>query len=281
MALVVVSAGDQIDGKRDYQEDFYSISDEVVLSGGVHCTLAVLCDGMGGHVAGQIASRLACEAFHESFTSSTNPDLKERLHSSLNAANESIKTDSLNNPEREGMGTTLVATVIIDNLLHWISVGDSPLWLRRNDNLTRLNADHSLGPILDKLAEVGEITAEQAKNDSRRNQLRSVLIGQEIEHIDLPDESIVLRKDDDVVLASDGIETLSQEELTRQLCLDIFRNQRERILSLLEHVMKKDLPGQDNATVIILHCESEKRETQSLTGAILSLFGWKPRVIVI
>ena len=276
MPLVVVSAGDQIDGKRDYQEDFYTIADKVILSGGVHCTLALLCDGMGGHVAGQIASRLACEVFHETFVSSSIPELNDRLLSSLTAANEAIEADSLDNPEREGMGTTLVATVIIDNLLHWISVGDSPLWLRRKDNLTRLNADHSLGPVLDKLADIGEITTEQAMNDSRRNQLRSVLIGQEIEHIDLPDESIVLRTDDDVVLASDGIETLSLEELTGQLCLDSFRNQRERILDLLEQVIQKDRPGQDNATVIILHCESENREPRSLLGAILSLFGWKP-----
>ena len=273
MSLVVNSAGAQIAGRRDYQEDTFSVYDEVVLSGDVRCTLAILCDGMGGHAGGQVASRLACAAFYTTFTGSTASALTDRLTSALNAANEAIGADAEKNPEREGMGTTLVAAVSTDNQLHWISVGESPLWLRRKKRLIRLNADHSLAPVLDKLVEIGEITAEQAAHDNRRHQLRSALVGEAIEHVDLPEESVVLSAGDDVVLASDGIETLSQEELTGQLCDRRFSEQAARVQAVLEQVTQKGRPGQDNATLVLMHCESEDSGSQSLMAMISSLLG--------
>ena len=270
-SLVIYSAGAQIDGQRDYQEDTFSIHEQVALSEDVHCTLAVLCDGMGGHAGGQVASLLACQAFYTAFAESSVPALPERLRAALDAANEAIGVDAEQNPERTGMGTTLVAAVIMDHLLHWISVGDSPLWLRSEKDLIRLNADHSLAPVLDKLAEMGEITPEQAARDRRRNQLRSALVGAGIEHVDLPEQSVVLAAGNDVVLASDGVETLSVEELAGQLVENRAGAQAERVHTILEQVALRQEPGQDNATLIIMHCEAAAPAASSLRATLSSL----------
>ena len=276
MPSTIESGSGQIDGKRDYQEDYSSIYNNVVLSGDLLCSLAILCDGMGGHVEGHIASRIACETFYATFVDGVDTELKDRLMASIQAANKAIKTDFMDNPAHKGMGTTLLAAVIADDLLHWISVGDSPLLLRRKSDLTRLNEDHSLAPVLDKLAELGEITAEQARKDAKRSHLRSVLIGEEIERIDLPEDSVVLEPGDDIVLTSDGVDTLSREELTKLLRFERFNSQDERAQAVLERIVKKDRAGQDNATIVILHCRLKNPETPSLLGKIASTLSWKP-----
>ncbi len=276
MPLSIHSATGQIEGKRDYQEDYAAVYDDVVLAGDSRCCLAILCDGMGGHVEGRVASRLACETFHLAFANGAGAELKSRLSASLDAANEAIAEDCRDHPARGGMGTTLVAAVVADRLLHWISVGDSPLWLRRAASLTRLNADHSLAPVLDRLVEMGELSAEQARRDGRRNQLLSALTGEELEHIDLPDESVVLEPGDDVVLASDGVEALGAGELKRLLRRGRSRRQAARVEAVLRRIADKDLPEQDNATIVLMHCKPQKPQAGSLAGRLAAALRRQP-----
>lgn len=257
MSTSVTSAGAQIVGSRDHQEDCFVIHRDVAINDGTKGILAIVCDGMGGHVKGDVASKLGCESFYTEFVEKIDFDLNDRLVASLGAANDAIGAAIREQPEQEGMGTTLVAVVVRENTLHWVSVGDSPLWLRRGRILKRLNADHSMAPVLDKLAEIGEITMDEAKVDKSRTRLRSALTGGKIDHVDIPEESLILQSGDQVVLASDGVESLQADELLRLLRGGGFGEPEKQAQALLKKVSQKNLASQDNATVVILKYAAE------------------------
>ena len=94
------------------------------------------------------------------------------------------------------MGSTVVVAVISRDGIDWISVGDSPLWLFRDGRLRRLNADHSMAPVLASLVAAGRMTAEQAATDSNRHALRSAVMGEEIHLVDVSSQPVAVRKTD-------------------------------------------------------------------------------------
>ena len=107
--------------------------------------LLVLADGMGGHAGGDVASGLVVEHFFKAYINS-HANIPEALRNSLNSANEQLANAVVETPELRGMGTTLIGCVIRENLMYWVSVGDSPMWVLRNGALQRINADHSMVP---------------------------------------------------------------------------------------------------------------------------------------
>ncbi|CAN0600655.1 unnamed protein product, partial [Ectocarpus sp. 12 AP-2014] len=144
-------------GCRDYQED--AIATDFSL--GAEFGYAVLSDGMGGHAAGDVASKIVVtEVFSElKFQSSNVSKLAQNmghvLKSAAISANECMAAHASTNPQTAGMGATLVAPVFIRDSLYWISIGDSPLYLLRNGALRQLNEDHSLGPHIDYMVRSG------------------------------------------------------------------------------------------------------------------------------
>jgi protein phosphatase len=129
-------------------------------------------------------------------------------------------------------------------------VGDSPLYLVRRGGIIRLNADHSLAPEIDRLAERGRISWDEAKSDPRRHILRSALTGAEIDLIDRPREPLVLAPGDSVVLASDGIHTLPEVEIAR--LVTSAQGVEAAAEALLAAVAVADDPHQDNTTVVVV-----------------------------
>ncbi len=124
-------------GARDYQEDssaFWPPKERATGSADVPPTanntrlVAVLADGMGGHTAGALASRMVCDSFISTYAG-LNGARPERLLKSLTSANDSIAAQVRANPTLSGMGTTLVAAVFGNEGVEWVSVGDSPLLL--------------------------------------------------------------------------------------------------------------------------------------------------------
>ncbi len=113
-----------------------------------------------------------------------------------------------------GMASTLVAVVIKKDTIQWISVGDSPLWLYSNGELSRLNADHSMKPILEEHVKLGKLTTEEAATHPDRNMLRSAVVGTYIKYIDQSLDALELSPGDIILSGSDGIETLSEAEIS-------------------------------------------------------------------
>ena len=249
--------GDQSRGSREYQEDNFAV---VNLSerqnGGVEHTLLVLADGMGGHAGGREASELAVAAFVDRYRRQSGP-VPDRLRHSLHAANDKLAEAIEADPALQDMGCTLVGVVINQAGVQWVSVGDSPLWLVSGSNFRQLNTDHSMTPVLQDLVESGRMTAEEAATDRRRNALRSAVMGDEIPMVDLSSQPIQLSSGDRIILASDGLQTLSEAEIG-QVVSELAEHPALNVVNrLLEGVESKALPNQDNTTVIAAYPDPE------------------------
>ena len=245
-------AGRQIRGNRARQEDAYAFSEIVGSDGRVQGLLAVVADGLGGHPSGERASELALETFIEEFHAGAKC-LHERLLRGATAANEAIARAL--DPARglHGMGTTLVAVAVTRDGVEWISIGDSPLYLWRNGKLRRLNADHSFRPLLRDLIESGKLTEEKAAKHPHRNLLRSALTGDPIELIDSPDAPLALQNGDRILAATDGVQTLTDDEIARIVSSTREVSAAGTVSGILRAVLCAGKPKQDNTTVAIIH----------------------------
>jgi hypothetical protein len=150
------------------------------------------------------------------------------------------------------MGCTLVGAAITEGGLQWISVGDSPFWLFRGDRLIRLNADHSMAPLLAEQVAAGKMSAEEAAHHPQRNALRSAVIGDSLPLVDLKDTPMALEPGDRLVLSSDGLETLSDDEIAEVLREGAADDPESLAARLLAAVEARNRKGQDNTTVVIV-----------------------------
>lgn len=238
-------------GERERQEDASLFSKIHGKNGNSTGLLVLVADGMGGHTAGERASKLAIKTFVKQFKSG-GKTLRNRLNQSMTAANDALARESGRNPELDGMGTTLLAVAVMGNRIQWISVGDSMLYLLRDGALKRLNDDHSFRPFLREMVENGELSEEKAAIHPFRNLLRSALSGTKIELTDSPERPLDLRDGDLIIAATDGLQTLPDEEITSVLNVVANRNARTQAEALLRAVRKRKNKKQDNTTVAIV-----------------------------
>ena len=238
-------AGYKIRGGRDYQEDAFLIK-----SGreGGNRLLLLLADGMGGHVGGARASELAVATFAAHFEQAEGA-ITERLRAALEAANTAIAEAVAADPRLSGMGCTVVACLVTGDQAHWISVGDSWLWCLRNGKLTRLNADHSMRPLLENMVELGRMTQAEVEEDPRLGQLRSVVNGEELTLVDQNARPFALQPEDRLLLASDGIEALGAAAIASLAAARA--DPAASVNALLDAVEDLNRPGQDNTTVVV------------------------------
>lgn len=241
----------QITGRRDYQEDSFGFFDgrDLGIDDNEHAVLLVA-DGMGGHVGGAIASDLLCKTFVEVYPRSSGPSV-ERLRTCLDEANGAIAAAVAKNPALDSMGSTLVVAIVTSEGLCWISVGDSPLWLFREGQLERLNADHSMAPILAELVAAGRMTAEDVARHPSRHSLRSVVMGDEIPLIDVSSQPVAVEEGDRVVLGSDGLLTLDEQEIADILKKTQDAPLEDSVAALIQAVEGAGHPYQDNVTVLL------------------------------
>lgn len=248
---------DQILGARDRQED--AVAHRSFNDG--NSLLVVLADGMGGHQGGEVASRTSVDAFITAFFAELS-SLKTsfRLFGSLERANKELEAIGKKNSELEGMGSTLVAATFSPSGMCWISVGDSLLLRVRGRKLQRLNADHSMAPVLDEAVKKGAMTQELAATHRDRNALRSALTGAAIELVDVRDRPEPLAVGDVILLASDGVLTLADDEIVRVVRAQKSAGARAIVSKLLEGISNKNKRRQDNATIaaIVIHRSSNR-----------------------
>ena len=247
-------AARQIPGRREYQEDDYGLiersdsdSDEVL----------VIADGMGGQVSGDTASRTVTRTFIETYPDTTGL-ISDRLRACLEAANNALASAIDAHPALDGMGTTVVAAVISQRGLEWISVGDSPLWLFREGQLRRLNADHSMAAVFADLVAVGRMTEQEAATDPKRHALRSAVMGDDIPLIDVSSQPVALKRGDRLLLASDGLLTLADDEIACILQTMQAAPLSEVAETLIQAVEDAAHPHQDNTTVLLYTPDADK-----------------------
>lgn len=241
-------------GARERQEDTV-VAD---FPRGAEVGFAVLSDGMGGHASGDVASGIvATELFSELKLLSTAPVEMEHvigaaLREAVVEANRCIALYEEQNPCARGMGATLVAPVLFDNRLYWVSVGDSPLYLFRQGKLFRLNEDHSYAAQIDRLHAQGIIPLEEARDHPDRSALVSVLAGGEIAQIDCRAEPMSLKDGDIILAASDGLHSLTDDTVTDVLRAQQHNSGGQICEALLQAVAAEGCPEQDNLSLCVM-----------------------------
>jgi protein phosphatase len=245
-------AGRQIQGARAIQEDSYGVIPRAEFEGAPGDLFLVVADGMGGHAAGEVASSLAVNTFAETFLESATACDAGRLWDCLEESNRRIGREiEAHGKAVEGMGTTLLAVLLRGTSARWMSVGDSPLYQVRGNAIERLNQIHSKATDLADKVRAGLMSEAEARQDPTRHTLMSALIGESIYEVDDP-EPVNLLPGDVLVAATDGIETLTGEEITSLVVANAANGAAAVADALLNAVTAKQLPKQDNTTVVVV-----------------------------
>lgn len=211
-----------------------------------HIPLMMVCDGIGGHNAGEIASSMALMSIGQSWEKTNIENMEEAYQwivHKIEEANDDILTRSTQYEDLYGMGTTLVAACVIGNQLMIANVGDSRAYVLRNFQLKQLTEDQSL---VNALLKSGEITPEEAENHPNKNivtQSLGVTSAVEIDFV-----RMTVKDEDILLLCSDG--------LSDMLSLEEIRNVLNHYSDLEQQVEKavqaaNESGGRDNITVAI------------------------------
>lgn len=213
-------------------------------------SLAVVCDGMGGHEDGAAASKLAADTFVEVFAEEAELPLSDRLREALDAANDAVG-EHFARTKGYG-GTTLVAAYASHGVLRWISVGDSGLYLLRGGRLLRLNADHSMRALLREYTLPGGMTPREIARSGHC--LRSAVTGGDMPLVDAPTMPYPLLHGDLILLASDGADVLLEvpEAADR---FNFFQEGKSPAVAVVEYCHDLQQPHADNVTVISMLAE--------------------------
>ncbi|MBE6657681.1 MAG: Stp1/IreP family PP2C-type Ser/Thr phosphatase [Ruminococcaceae bacterium] len=192
----------------------------------IGCALGVVCDGMGGANGGNIASALACEHFVsavEAFMhtdrvrerTATEGDYSSMLARAVTGANQCVYSSTEKDKSLKGMGTTLVAALVVGDVLYAVNVGDSRLYLYNRGRLTQITRDHSL---VQYLMDTGKLTREEARDYPNRNVItRAVGIERSIESDIFSVDLSRLSEDACALLCSDGLSGYVEAEEIQSL----------------------------------------------------------------
>ena len=205
----------------------------------------VVADGMGGAQAGEVASRIAIEAFEGGLPDAGSPE--ERLRTLVREANHEIYERARADRQRAGMGTTLTAAYVDDAHVAIAHVGDSRAYLFRDGTLQRLTQDHSL---VDELVRRGKLTEEQAAEHPQRSIITRAL-GPEPD-VEVDTWTYPARAGDVVLLCSDGLTSMISEERVREI-LAAHSNLDAAADALINEA--NEAGGRDNITVVLFRLE--------------------------
>ena len=210
--------------------------------------LGIVCGGMGGANAGEVASRVALETFSQVLQEGGYPP-EELMRLALERANQAVYCYGWENPDCRGMGTTLVAALILEETAYVLNVGDSRAYSIREQGIRQITRDHSL---VEELLRAGQITPEQARNHPRKNIITRALgtdrhvTGDLYLHRMLPGERLLL--------CSDGLSNeLSDGEL-RELVLHGGPTELG-CRRLIDAALARG--AHDNVTAVLIEAQSE------------------------
>ena len=238
-------------GARTSQQDAFGFSDpadaEFVRHGGF---CAVVCDGMGGMAFGDLAARTAIRTFLEAYQAkSAWEPIPVALNRGLDAANRAVVEQARAADVLGDMGTTIVAAVIHGSWLHWISVGDSGLFLYREGELAQLNTPHTFAADLDRKASEGRLSWPDALAHPERESLTAYVGNPQAQILDRTLRPFPLDADDCILLASDGLfKTLNPAEIVGAMRGSF----QERCDTLVRAVLERRQEQQDNVTVLAI-----------------------------
>jgi PPM family protein phosphatase len=222
------------------------IAEPLKLSLGDKGVLLVVCDGMGGAAAGEVASRMAVESIFDAIASvppQPRDGFARAVRGAIEVANEAIYVQSRDNQSERGMGTTCTTAALVDHTLVVGQIGDSRCYVLRDGRLAQVTKDQSLAW---QLIEAGAMTAEEAKAFEHANIILQALGVQE--RVEVVLSQVDLRWGDVVVLCSDGLHgPVGDDEILELLLRET--DLQKAAEGLIQKALDRD--GPDNITVVI------------------------------
>ena len=207
--------------------------------------ISVVCDGMGGHVGGATASKIAVSAIVDHLNNVYYDDPRIAIGESIDRANQAIIKKTTEQPELQGMGSTCVLLLVRDGKVYIGHVGDSRIYLIRSKRIIQLTKDHSY---VQMLVDCGEITKEQAEHHPRKNEITNALGIPNMSPATVADDAIIPEAGDCFVLCSDGLSGMVPDDT---ICKIISRqsemNAQDRVDKLV--ALANENGGIDNITV--------------------------------
>ena len=225
--------------KREVNQDYIFVSNEPL---GNLPNLLIVADGMGGHRAGDFASRYAVETLKEDLANSTEDGPEAMIRKAIQSANQKLIEAARQDARLEGMGTTLVVATVIEHTLYFANVGDSRLYLL-HDTIKQLSKDHSF---VQEMVRLGGIDAEEAKHHPDKNIITRAVGAREKVEVDFFEYR--LKKGDMILMCTDGLSNMIEDEEM----LAIVKSSRD-IVEAVERLVEKanDNGGNDNIGVIL------------------------------
>lgn len=206
----------------------------------------VVCDGMGGHVGGAKASRIAVESIKGFLETNSFKDPREAIHKSIVHANSSILDYGELHSEFQGMGSTCVMALISEKGVFIGHVGDSRIYLLSGSEMNRLTKDHSY---VQGLVDLGEITEEQAEQHPRKNEISNALGLKNMKPPTVYPKAIPLERNDILLLCTDGLTGMVNDQKILKV-LSSGESIQEKSDKLVEIANRAG--GTDNITVQLI-----------------------------
>lgn len=229
------------------------VADVFTFQGGV---LGVVCDGMGGYRGGEVASRLAADTIIQYFRNLPTYSLRSpfaRLQEAVRWANRKIWEAAQANPEMNKMGTTVVAVLCYQGRAYIAHVGDSRVYLLRDGVLMRVTRDHSR---VQRLVDEGKIKEEEAENYPGSNVISRVLGQYADVDVECQPQSIPLQKGDRILLCSDGLVRMVDEQ---DILLLLGEESSPEFICQQLVETANHAGGKDNVTVQVIDCQTQPR----------------------
>lgn len=244
---VTVACKTDLGRVRENNEDkfeYFLPEDETTLA--ARGLVFLVCDGMGGHAAGQIASELATKTFIDVYLHHPAADADVALRAAVVAANKFVNEVSRAVPSRRGMGTTLSALIFLQDKAFTVQVGDSRIYRLRDGQLDQLTTDHTW---VEEMVRAGIMGREEAENHPRKHMLTRAIGAEEEVQPDI--ELHELRDGDQYLLCSDGlINHVDDTTIARRLSSDA---PSAAVWELVAEALKNG--GSDNCTVMVVRVD--------------------------
>lgn len=237
--------------RRDHNEDAYCVNPD-------H-NLFIVCDGMGGHAAGEVASRIAVDTV-EKFTAATGNDMDitwpfeydeqlslnaNRIRTAIRLANQNLIAHIQERKEFKGMGTTIVCSIISGSQASLGHVGDSRIYMIRDGEIRQMTRDHSW---IDEQLKQGILTPEEARKHPLRNVITRALGSKDDVVVDVMDTRLI--DGDLILLCSDGLTGMLEDHEIRDIVKTHGTDLPGACRALIES--SNSHGGDDNVTVILL-----------------------------
>lgn len=225
---------------RKENQDYVFVSETPI---GNLSNLFVVADGMGGHKAGDFASRFTVESLIDSITNDAEHNPIKIIRSAMETANTLLREKAKEDETRLGMGTTLVVATIAGQYLYVANLGDSRLYVV-SEEIQQVTRDHSL---VEEMIRIGELSREEAHNHPDKNVItRAIGVSSEVD-IDFFD--LKLQEHDIILMCSDGLTNMLKDETISEII-----KTGSDLSEITDHLIEKanENGGKDNIAVVLI-----------------------------